>query len=77
MDLFVVSKIRKRIAWLRSTLQEAKRHATSHDTFRESKRSKRYSGYATLMTNLIDYESSNCEEATIQQVWKDAMLEEY
>jgi hypothetical protein len=30
-----------------------------------------------LMGNIIYYEASSFEEATNQQVWKDAMVEEY
>jgi hypothetical protein len=30
-----------------------------------------------LMSHIIDYEPSSYEEATGQQVWKDAMMEEY
>ena len=30
-----------------------------------------------LMIDLIDVEPSNFEKATQQQVWKDAMVEEY
>lgn len=76
MDPIIVLEI-KRLAWLRSTLQEAKGHAAPCGSFRESKRPKRYSRYAALMTNLIDFEPSTHEEAASQQVWKNAMLEEY
>jgi hypothetical protein len=30
-----------------------------------------------LMSHIIDFEPSSYEEATGQQVWKDAMMEEY
>eukprot|EP00253_Pinus_taeda_P005063 PITA_05063 len=76
LDLIVTPEIRKRPAWLRSTLQEAKGHAIPRSTFKESKRPKRDSGYAALITNLIEFEPSTFEAAS-QQVWKDAMLEEY
>lgn len=77
MDLTIVLEIRKMSTWLRFTLQEAEGHATSHGFFRERKRPKRYSNYALLMNNLIDYEPSIYEGVVSQQVWKDAMLEEY
>lgn len=66
MDL--VPQNKKRIAWLRSTLQEAEGCATPHGTFKGNKRTKRYFGYETLMTNLIDYEPSTFEEVAIEQV---------
>jgi len=43
----------------------------------ERNRPKRYYGYVALMTNLIDCEPSNFEEANNQNVWKDAILEKY
>jgi hypothetical protein len=30
-----------------------------------------------LMSHIIDYEPSSYEEATVQQVWRDSMMEEY
>jgi hypothetical protein len=38
---------------------------------------KRFGSYVALMSNIIDSEPSSFEEATGQQVWKDAMMEEY
>ena len=54
---------RKRLAWLRTTLQEVKGH-TSKGTFRESKRSKRYYGYATYIMKLIEAKPSSYEDAS-------------
>jgi len=45
--------------------------------FRESKRSKRYSGNATYITKLIKAKPTTFEEATHQEEWKKAMREEY
>jgi len=73
----VVQEIKKRTAWLRSTLEEKEGHATLDGTSREVKRSKRFSSYAALMTKLIDAKPSTYEEATNQQVWKEVMNEEY
>lgn len=64
VDLVVVPKIKKTPTWIKSTLQEAEGHAALCDSFRESKRPKSYSGYAGLMTNLIDVEPSTFEEAS-------------
>jgi hypothetical protein len=72
-----VAVIRKRPAWLRDTLQDAKGHATPSGTFGESKRSQRFSSYMALMSHIIDSKPSSYEEAAGQHVWKDAMMEEY
>lgn len=69
--------IRKRPTWLRDTLQDAEKNAAPSGTFRESKRPQRFSSYMALMSHIIDSEPSNYEEAADQQVWKDAMMEEY
>jgi len=61
---------------LTSTLQDAKRHQSS-GKFRESKKPKRYSGYATYMSKLIEDEPSTFEEASNRSEWKSAMNEEY
>jgi hypothetical protein len=68
---------RKRPAWLRETLQDAERIAAPRGSFRESKRPQRFSSYMALMSHIIDAEPSSYEEAATQQVWKDAMVEEY
>jgi hypothetical protein len=68
---------RKRPAWARQTLQEAEGHATPRGTFKESKRPQRFSSYIATMSHIIDSEPSSYEEASSQQVWKDAMMEEY
>jgi hypothetical protein len=68
---------RKRPAWARQTLQEAKGHATPCGTFRESKRPHIFSRYVAVMSHIIDFEPSYDEEASSQQVWRDAMMEEY
>jgi hypothetical protein len=44
---------------------------------RESKRPHKFSSYVALMSKIIDSEPSTYEEAAKQQVWKDAMMEEY
>jgi hypothetical protein len=73
----VVPRNQKRLAWLESTLQEAERHKAPSGTFRESKRPKRFSSYATLMTSLVNAEPSTFEEAVKKKEWKEAMVEEY
>ena len=46
-------------------------------TFRESRSTEKYSSYMALMCDIIDSEPSSFEEALEQQVWRDAMVEEY
>jgi hypothetical protein len=54
VDRVDVPKIKKRPAWLESTLQEEKIHKDPSGTFKESKRPKRLSGYTALMTKLVN-----------------------
>jgi hypothetical protein len=64
-------------AWARQTLQEAEGRATPRGTFRESKKPKRFSSYFSAMSHIIDTEPSCHGESAGQQVWQDAMAEEY
>jgi hypothetical protein len=72
-----VAVTRKRLTWLRDTLQDAEGHATPGGTFRERKQPQRFSSYMEFMSHIIDSKPSSYEEAAGQQVWKDAMMEEY
>jgi hypothetical protein len=38
---------------------------------------KKFPTYIALMSSIIDIEPSNFEEAIVEQVWQDAMTEEY
>ena len=67
----------KRPAWARQTLQEVEGHVAPRGTFRESKRPLRFSSYVSSMSHIIDTEPSCHGEAAGQQVWQDAMTEEY
>ena len=51
-----------------------KKHKDLPRTFRESIRPQKYSG---LMSQLIGAEPSTYKEETSQQVWVNAMIEEY
>jgi hypothetical protein len=44
---------------------------------RESRAPQRFFSYMVLMSELLEAEPSNYEEASQQQVWRDAMVEEY
>jgi len=45
-------------------------------TVRESKVPERFCSYLSMVRRIIEYEPSNFEEATNQEVWKDSMVEE-
>lgn len=72
-----VAMIRERLAWFHDTLQDVERCAIHIGTFRESQRPQRFFSYTALMSHIIDSEPSIYEDATSQQVWKDAMIKEY
>ena len=55
-------------------VQEVEKHKAPPGTFRESIRPQKYSG---LMSQLISTEPSLYKEAVSQQVWVDAIIEEY
>jgi predicted metal-dependent hydrolase len=72
------SSVRRRPRWLEQTLRDAQEHVEApRSTFRESRPPKRFSSYMALMSSIIDSEPTSVEEATDQQVWRDAMMEEY
>jgi len=66
-----------RPSWLRETLKDAERHVAPRGTFRESRKPNRYQGYITAMSTIIQFEPFSFEKAVKQQIWKDAMNEEY
>eukprot|EP00253_Pinus_taeda_P025730 PITA_25730 len=68
---------RKRPLWLKDTLQDADKHVVAQGTFRESKKPCRYQAYVVAMNKMIQAEPSTFEEFVKEQVWKDAMTEEY
>jgi hypothetical protein len=55
--------IKRRLAWLRETLQEAEKHAAPSGIFGESKRLKRFASYVALVSNISDTEPSLFDEA--------------
>jgi hypothetical protein len=67
----------KRPAWARQTLEEAEGHKSPQGAIRESKRPKRFSIYLSAMSHIIDSKPSCHGEAACEQVWQDAMTEEY
>lgn len=70
-------QVKRKPTWCKEILQEVEKHGAPADTFRESKRPHKYSGYVTQMTRISTAEPSSFEEAAKQHVWEDAMMEEY
>jgi hypothetical protein len=63
--------------WFEQILRDAREHVEPpRTTFRERSPQK-FPTYMALMTNIIDLEPSIFEEATIQHVWRDSMVEEH
>jgi hypothetical protein len=60
--------IKRRLTWLKETLQEAEKHAAPSETFRESKRPQRFTSYVALISNISDTEPSLFDEANKLQV---------
>jgi hypothetical protein len=59
-------------------LREAQEYKCAPRTYvRESRAPQRFSSYMALMSELLEVEPSIFEEASRQQVWRDAMVEEY
>jgi hypothetical protein len=67
----------RRPRWFMQTLRDAKEHVEApSSTFRESRPPKKFPNYMALMSSIIDSESSSVQEATDQQVWRNAMMED-
>jgi hypothetical protein len=77
IESVTVPKTRKQLVWLEATLQELERLKAPSGTFRESKKPKRFSSYATCMNKLINEEPTTFEEAAQKKQWKEVMTEEY
>jgi hypothetical protein len=69
--------VKRKPAWCCEILKEAEKHEAPKGTFRESKKSDKYSGSIAQLNLVIDSEPSTFDEATKHKVWKDAMIEEY
>ena len=63
--------------WLQDTLREATSVAGPKMPFRGSKPPERFCSYMAMVANIIDSEPSSYEEVASQQVWREAMQEEY
>jgi hypothetical protein len=63
----IIPETRKRPNWLKATLEDVEGHGAAKGTFRESKRPKRYSGYATYMTKLIEANQLHLKKLLIKK----------
>jgi transposase InsO family protein len=68
---------KRKPAWAREIIQDAKKYDGLEGTMRQSKKPKPYSGYVDLMCDLVNKEPSCFEEAAQNKEWMDAMTEEY
>jgi hypothetical protein len=69
---------RKKTRWVEQTVREAQEYVDAPRTsVRESRAPHRYSIYMAQMRELLEAKPSNFQEALQQQVWRDAMVEEY
>jgi hypothetical protein len=68
---------KRRTTWAREIIQDAEKYGAPDGSFRESKRSRPYSSYVALLSDIIDAEPISYEEAAKKKEWKDAMVEEY
>jgi hypothetical protein len=72
------SSRRRKTRWVEQTLREAQEYVGAPRTsVRESRAPQRFSSYMALMSELLEAEPSSFQEASQQQVWRDAMVEEY
>jgi hypothetical protein len=72
-----IPSCKKRLAWAQELIRDAERIVAPEKSFRESKKSKSYSIYVACLCDIMGVEPSSYEEAAENQVWKDAMVEEY
>ena len=63
--------------WLQDTLRKATSVAGPKRQVRESKPPERFCSYMASVTSIVDSEPSSYEETANQQVWREAMMEEY
>jgi hypothetical protein len=63
--------------WLQETLKEADDFGGPKRATRESRPPKRFCAHMAMVTSITESEPSSYEEATSQQVWREAMVEEY
>ena len=69
---------KRKPTWFQETLKEAKELVGEPQRLmRESRAPERFGLYLAMVTSITDFEPTNFEQATDQQVRKEAMHEEY
>lgn len=68
---------KRRPKWLQDTLKEVEFISPSKRVNRESVPPERFCSYVAKATNIVDIEPTSYEEAASQEVWREAMVEEY
>jgi hypothetical protein len=63
--------------WLQETLKEADDFGGPKRATRESRPPERFCAHMAMVTSITESEPSSYEEAASQQVWREAMVEEY
>ena len=77
LNLEETQNSKKRPLWAIKIVEEAQDFTAPSGTSRESKRPKRFSSYATNMSDFSKLEPTNVSDAIKHTTWKDAMMEEY
>ena len=65
---------KRKPAWERELLREAKWYGFPEGIHREKKREKPYNSNVALLCDIIDKEPSTYEKAIENKEWKDAMI---
>ena len=66
---------KRKPAWAREIIQEAKRYRAPEGSARISKKPKPFSNYVALMCDLVDQEPTTYEESIQNKEWEEAMTE--
>jgi hypothetical protein len=74
----LVTSGKRKPRWFQQTLKEAKENVGEPKRqFRESRAPERLGSYLAMVTSITDAEPQTFAQAVDQQVWREAMLEEY
>jgi hypothetical protein len=73
-----VTSWKKKPRWFQETLKEDKNYVGEpQKLMRERRAPKRFSSYLAMVTSIKNSDPTNFEQATDQQVWRDAMQKKY
>ena len=69
---------KRRPRWFQETLKEAKKNVGEHKSqIRESRPLVKFGAYLALVTSIRNTEPQTFAQAMDQQVWREAVIEEY